>query len=246
MKKTYTHTCSSATQETDGSLAILVFSRQAHEEAREKKFNGWLSPQKGEQLASHLIRHTLDEARKSGLPVIEFFTDQQQGQTFGERLTHAIEHGFAAGFDQLLVCGTDSPAIDSELFTQAAQQLQTHDLVLGPSTDGGVYLIGLHKQTFHKDKFLQISWLTCRVFGQLTQYAASLCQSLAIHTAASDVDGPRDLLLSSHVTVHWFRCVLAELLLERLLPKTSFFAACLRSAPAISTGGLRGPPSVAA
>jgi rSAM/selenodomain-associated transferase 1 len=61
----------------------------------------------------------------------------------GVRIHHAIVCVQQCGYSHVLAIGTDSPSLPAEYLKQAAVALSTHDLVLGPATDGGYYLIGL-------------------------------------------------------------------------------------------------------
>ena len=165
-----------------------MFSRYAHEEAEQKCYGKRFRKKQALSLAAALIDHTLQEAYGSHLPVLQFFTDQQQGDTFGERFCEAIESGFNAGYQRLIICGTDTPDLKSEQFAAVALKLNTHQIVLGPSADGGVYMIGIHKQAFDKKDFLQISWLTSSVCDQLIDYAHKKTCSLSLEATAIDID----------------------------------------------------------
>jgi hypothetical protein len=142
----------------------------------------------GVSIASHLIEHTLQEAKKSELPVLPFFSDKQVGNNFAERFTHAIDQAFAAGYNRLIVCGTDSPHLNSNQFVAVANKLDHYDIVVGPSEDGGVYLIGLHKASYRKEAFKQIDWHTSLVFGQLKAYAIRFSLPCFVEKEACDID----------------------------------------------------------
>ena len=70
---------------------------------------------------------------------------QQGPGDLGQRLERSFEKGLQH-FRALVVIGTDSPGLPREFIEQARQALETHDAVLGPSADGGYYLIGLSRQ----------------------------------------------------------------------------------------------------
>lgn len=144
------------------------------------------------------------------LPVIPFFSNKQQGAYFGERFTHAIENAFASGYDRLIICGTDTPHITSGQFNEVAQKLNDHQLVLGPSVDGGVYLIGLHKQAYNKEEFIKIDWNSHLVFQQLNSYAGHLSLSLFIDEKAPDIDHVNALYQSAQ-SHHWLSIFLQQL-----------------------------------
>jgi glycosyltransferase A (GT-A) superfamily protein (DUF2064 family) len=152
-----------------------------------------------------LILHTQRQAKDSALPVLQCFSLQQAGQSFGERLVNAIAAGFAHGYEKLIVCGTDSPHINSRQFADVAKKLDVQQLVLGPSKDGGVYLIGLHKTAFDKEAFLQIPWLTQHVFQSLKVYARLHHFSFCAEAEEADIDdSPALMQWQAFYSTTWF------------------------------------------
>lgn len=193
--------------------AILIFSRHAKEEAGQKKYANLLNKKSGIKLASQLIRYTQQQAEKSALPVIHFFTDKQRGHTFGERLADAIEEGFALGFARLIVTGTDSPCVNSKQFKEVAKKLNTTQLVLAPTADGGVYLIGIHKDAFDKESFTAVPWLTNTVFNSLKQYASQHHFSSTAEITGDDLDNVSDVFQwkqKHHYS--WFTLFISQLI----------------------------------
>jgi len=71
----------------------------------------------------------------------------QRGQSLGERMRHAFEHLFASGFENIILIGSDLPALPLRFFHQAYACLEKSaaDVVLGPSADGGYYLVGMNR-----------------------------------------------------------------------------------------------------
>jgi len=67
----------------------------------------------------------------------------QQGVDFGARLLHAFQWTQAQGFAHTIIIGSDSPQISQECITLARKALDDVDMVLGPSDDGGYYLLGM-------------------------------------------------------------------------------------------------------
>ena len=66
-------------------------------------------------------------------------------QTSGDldaRMRHYFEAAFADGVERVVLIGSDSPDLPREYIAQAFEQLQSHAVVLGPSDDGGYYLVG--------------------------------------------------------------------------------------------------------
>ena len=79
----------------------------------------------------------------------------QYGEDLGQRMHLAFNH-LLENHQSVVLIGCDLPDLNSELIDRAFQMLQSNDLVLGPSCDGGYYLIGIKKN--HPELFQQISW----------------------------------------------------------------------------------------
>jgi hypothetical protein len=94
---------------------------------------------------------------------------QTDSANFGIRLHHAIQHVQQRGYSHVLTIGTDSPSLPVAYLNRAAAALHRHDLVLGPATDGGYYLIGLKSAA--PELFTGIDWSTERVLQQTLQRA---------------------------------------------------------------------------
>jgi uncharacterized protein len=71
-----------------------------------------------------------------------FLVDVQFGKDLGERLINALETKFNAGFRKVIIIGTDSPLLRIEQIECSIDALSEHEVVIGPSADGGYYLIG--------------------------------------------------------------------------------------------------------
>jgi rSAM/selenodomain-associated transferase 1 len=112
----------------------------------------------------------------------------QRGDAFGERLSAATEDLLRLGFDSLCLIDSDSPTVPEKAFAQAVKFLSSAEdsVVLGPSDDGGYYLIGLKK--LHRRLFEGIDWSTGRVLEQTV--AAARAIELPVHLLPTwfDVD----------------------------------------------------------
>jgi rSAM/selenodomain-associated transferase 1 len=103
----------------------------------------------------------------------------QADADLGERLAQAFDQGFAAGLGAVLIRNSDSPDLPGEMALAGAQALESGaaDLVLGPSPDGGYYLVGL--KAHRPELFQEVSWSTPGVLAETLARAARL--SLAVH-----------------------------------------------------------------
>ncbi len=108
--------------------------------------------------------------------------------SFGACLFHAAATLLDAGHDAVCLLNSDSPTLPSAYLTAAATALAAPGdrIVLGPSTDGGYYLLGLKRP--HRRLFEDIDWSTERVSAQTLARAAEV--GLPVHQLPSwyDVD----------------------------------------------------------
>jgi rSAM/selenodomain-associated transferase 1 len=65
----------------------------------------------------------------------------QQGKDLGERMASAFQTTWEKGAQRAVLIGSDCPALTPALMVQALSELTQHDLVLGPASDGGYYLM---------------------------------------------------------------------------------------------------------
>lgn len=69
----------------------------------------------------------------------------QIGDDLGERMQHAFEFAFKLGHKEVIIIGSDCPTIDAQLLNTALDELKHKEVVIGPSEDGGYYLLGMNK-----------------------------------------------------------------------------------------------------
>jgi hypothetical protein len=115
----------------------------------------------------------------------------QTGRGLGDAFSSAFARHFREGFDQVVLMASDSPSLPAEVLESAADALAVHDVCIGPSVDGGYYLIGLRRPC--PDVFAGIDWSTPRVFEQTLDRAGRLELSIHVLPEWFDVDGPADL-----------------------------------------------------
>ncbi|MCO4821768.1 MAG: TIGR04282 family arsenosugar biosynthesis glycosyltransferase [Flavobacteriaceae bacterium] len=73
------------------------------------------------------------------------YKNVQQGKDLGERMKNAIAQGFADGYQNIILIGSDLPTISNDIITHGFDSLKDNEVVFGPAQDGGYYLIGLTK-----------------------------------------------------------------------------------------------------
>ena len=114
----------------------------------------------------------------------------------GERMLHAFEDARAECVEKALLFGTDIPDLEVSHLEHAAHLLDTHDVVFGPATDGGYYLVGLKRP--QPVIFEAMPWSTDQVLNQSESLARAAGLTVARIAALCDVDRPEDLARLHH------------------------------------------------
>ncbi len=194
------------------SQHLLIFTRYPEPHCTKTRLIPRLGPEGAAELQGDMTDHTLAWARelagKASVSVQVRFEGGDEARMrdrfgdsllylpqgpgdLGDRMTRAIAEAFASGADRVIVVGTDCPGITSALAEQAFQRLATADLVVGPATDGGYYLIGLGRPI--PELFTDIDWGKETVLRATQQRAEQLGLAVGLLTPLSDVDRPEDL-----------------------------------------------------
>jgi uncharacterized protein len=124
----------------------------------------------------------------------------QAGTGLGAALCGAFESHVQAGFDRVVLIGSDTPTLPATYLRDACAALERYDVVLGPSQDGGYYLLG--SRGFHPALFENITWSTSLVCAQTLARAAAAGLSVWCMPTWYDVDTPRDLTRLRHHLRH--------------------------------------------
>jgi rSAM/selenodomain-associated transferase 1 len=121
--------------------------------------------------------------------VVEFMV--QSGSDLGERILNAVRHTLSQGRPATVVIGTDAPDLPAEVVAKALDLIASHDLVLGPCSDGGYYLIGLRAAM--PSLFRSIRWGSDSVLSETVKRGRQLGLAMALLQPWDDVDTPDDL-----------------------------------------------------
>ena len=127
----------------------------------------------------------------------------QVGASLGERLIAAARWACDQGYTKFLFVGSDSPTLPIQYVERALDLLESRDSVIGPSVDGGYYLIGFSKHGASLSVptiFEGIAWSTEVVFRQTLEKIQEINAHLGLLPPWYDVDTPAGLqLLRDHL-----------------------------------------------
>jgi rSAM/selenodomain-associated transferase 1 len=111
----------------------------------------------------------------------------QVGDDLGARLDHALTHYLNRGYTRVVIMNSDGPTLPIAHVRQAVEALTGHvDIVLGPSDDGGYYLIGLRHPAPRLLREVRMS--TPHVLADTLQIAQEENLRVALLPAWYDVD----------------------------------------------------------
>jgi uncharacterized protein len=219
---------------------IIVFTREPVPGSSKTRLGAHIGARNAAAVADAFTQDALAKARELGLPVViaasvagalqdnHYFRslarrfdadliDQEQGN-LGMRMARVLTAFSPAG---ALLVGTDTPSLPISILRRAATLIRHNRVVLGPSLDGGYYLVGIRGTL--PDMFRGIRWGGPRVFQQTLARLATVGIRPALAPAWYDVDRWGDLM------------VLAEQL-RRLAQRRAF--PCPRTAKVLAQLGL--------
>jgi uncharacterized protein len=187
---------------------LIIFTRYPEVGKVKTRLVPLLGPAGAMELHRRLTRHTIDWAtelnRHQAIEIevhfdggsidamIESFGSgnsyrQQSTGDLGDRLAAAL----AERTEPTVVIGTDCPGLNSRHVCQTFNALRLRDLVIGPASDGGYYLIGVRRST--PEIFRRIDWGTERVCQQTLLIATRNGLTVESLEYLDDVDRPEDL-----------------------------------------------------
>ncbi|WP_375325537.1 TIGR04282 family arsenosugar biosynthesis glycosyltransferase [Flagellimonas sp. GZD32] len=113
----------------------------------------------------------------------------QKGIDLGERMKNAFADGFNAGFENVIIIGSDMYHLSQSDLEEAFAQLQTHDFVVGPAEDGGYYLLGM--KSLKEELFQSKNWGTDTVLKDTLKDISTFKVSLL--EEKNDIDHYEDI-----------------------------------------------------
>jgi rSAM/selenodomain-associated transferase 1 len=188
---------------------LLVVAKQPAPGQTKTRLCPPLTPSQAAELYECFLRDTLDAMRKvPGVePVIGYLPNdaqdyfhqlapdmsliRQRGSSLGERLDGLLKQALTGGSRKAVVMDSDSPTLPVDYLSMAFEQLTETDVVLGPTTDGGYYLIGVKQPQPRLLRQVQMS--TSHVLADTLALARASRLSVSLLPNWYDVDTIADL-----------------------------------------------------
>ena len=158
------------------------------------------------EVYKNLLTHTRDSIKDLSTKKFLFYShfvdkdDMWDNTTFVKskqsegHLGHRMKEAFRSVLmmeNKAVIIGSDCPEINEDIIKQALEALDESDLVIGPSTDGGYYLLGMKE--LHVELFRDISWSTDSVLPKTLSKAQELELKVHLLPELHDIDTEEDL-----------------------------------------------------
>ena len=195
---------------------ILLFAKYPAPNKAKTRLQPALGVDGAARMARQLLLHSIDQAIDTGFSVelcvspaptdpcwqaldlpsslrCSMQTDGDLGLRMSIASQRVLQH-----FDKVVLIGTDCPSLTTARIQTAVQQLDQHDAVMIPATDGGYVLLGFKR--VDESLFSDIIWSTASVAAVTKQRMAALGWTLALFEPLHDIDEPKDL---KHLPSGW-------------------------------------------
>ena len=222
--------------------ALLVFSLSAKREMRRKNIFGKRNFVESKPIFDALIQQTKTLAARADIDVVWMDEETQRGSSFSTRIANAFQDLYDAGYDRVVSIGNDSPDLTITILKKAIQALQHQDMVVGPSHDGGVYLLGLHKSVFDKSNFEKLPWQTAKLYKVITKSALQGRLGFKVFQKLSDIDNGSDIHTYASRNLESLLNTIIYKIIASLKVITVIHTRPFLPLRALESVGLRGPP----
>ncbi|MBW1932875.1 MAG: TIGR04282 family arsenosugar biosynthesis glycosyltransferase [Deltaproteobacteria bacterium] len=140
--------------------------------------------------AEIMIAYSISEQRKDE---VLFFSERymhfcQKGDDLGQRMFHALCEAAERGCKKCILIGSDIPDLPAAIINNAYNALNSSDITLGPSTDGGYYLIGFCSERIDHRIFNKVKWGTSSVLKDTLENIKKTGMSFFLLQEWSDID----------------------------------------------------------
>lgn len=189
--------------------AVILFTRVPIAGKTKTRMMTKLDPTECARLHCCFLKDIAGEFRKTPADIFVFFTPEgkkerlvrllgedlryfaQEGKDLGERMGNAVKKVLGLGYDACVLTGSDIPELRAETLKLAFRVLECKDVVLGPTADGGYYLIGMKRP--HMGVFEGKAYGTGSVFQDTEAAAKQEGLSLGYTEMLTDMDSVSDL-----------------------------------------------------
>jgi uncharacterized protein len=187
--------------------ALMIFVRNPVHGKVKTRLAKTIGEKKALAIYNDLLEYTLNSTRATDCHKVVFYSDfvdnndiwdesvfhkkVQSGRDLGERMKNAFTTMLGHGFKKVVIIGSDCPEISPKLIDDAFRRLDHTDVVIGPATDGGYYLLGLKQML--DSLFERKSWSTSLLLNETIRELKTRSIPFSLLPELSDVDEEKDV-----------------------------------------------------
>lgn len=186
------------------NTALLVFVKSPVVREVKTRLAASIGHEKAMEVYQQLLKHTRATIKKvdvktqiwygNHIPNDDIWSDyprfEQPDGDLGAKMKYAFLTALRS-HSKVVLIGSDCPELSTQHLEEAFHYLENHDVVLGPATDGGYYLIGMKQM--HDSLFAEIAWSTANVLDQTVHKILRSGLSYALLAPLTDIDTAEDL-----------------------------------------------------
>lgn len=166
--------------------ALIIFARNPVRGKVKTRLAATMGDDKALSIYQSLLEHTVQITQQLPCDRYVFYADSiskndvwpddlylkknQEGKDLGQRMLHAFDTLFQQGYQRIIIIGTDCFELSSSILLDAFNALDEIEVVIGPSADGGYYLLGMRQ--FFPFLFEEKAWSTDTVYSSTVQQLA--------------------------------------------------------------------------
>ena len=184
---------------------LLIFTRNPEFGKVKKRLAASIGDSAALEIYTSLLQHTAEITRKLPVDKEVCYSEKteendswddkiynkrvQKGKDLGERMKNAFQAGFAAGYTNIIIIGSDLYDLNQEDLQKAFGALRNSDYVIGPALDGGYYLLGM--KSMNAAVFVNKPWSTKTVFQETLKDLNE--KEITLLDTRNDIDYVEDL-----------------------------------------------------
>lgn len=187
--------------------ALILFTKNPELGKVKTRLAKTIGDENALDIYKNLLQHTKDIALQVNADKFLFYSNEinendqwentifnkkvQFGDNLGIRMNTAFSEVFALKYDSVCIIGSDCYDLNAEIVNSAFKNLENNDFVVGPTFDGGYYLLGMNQQ--NDRVFEEVAWSTESVFETTISRIKETNKSVFILKKLTDIDEEKDL-----------------------------------------------------
>lgn len=191
----------------DQNTALIIFVKNPEPGKVKTRIAKTLGDDKAVEIYQKLLNHTKTVVEDLAVDKYVFYGGQinwndlwdiddyikrvQVGEELGEKMAHAFNTVFEDGYEKAMIIGSDCYELNEGAISDAINKLEQNDIAIGPTYDGGYYLLGM--KMLHPFLFTDKQWSTTSVFDDTVSDIEKHELSYQLLEKLNDVDEEKDV-----------------------------------------------------